>query len=233
MNTPELRSAVRDAAPLLVALGPFGAVYGAFAIEAGLSTIQTLGFSAFVYAGASQLLGLQLISLGTPLWAIVLSIFALNIRHVLYSASIGRKFERFSGAQKAAAFFFLVDPLFAAAETRAARQPLSRSYYFVYAAILYVGWLASSLLGAMFGGLIEDPVAFGLDMVLPVYFLAQTMAFRNRANFLPVVLTSLSVSALIYLTLGSPWHVTCGGAAGILLAAARSPSRKSSGSARP
>lgn len=219
----EIRGALRDSLPLLVALVPFGMVYGAFAIDAGLTIPQTLGFSAFVYAGASQLLALQLIALGTPLWGIALSVFALNIRHVLYSASIGRRMLRFGGAAKPFAFFLLVDPLFAAAEARTVRGALTKSYYFTYGLVLYTSWFLSSLLGALFGGLIEDPVALGLDMVLPIYFLAQTMAFRGRGNFLPVLLISAGVSVAVYLTLGSPWHVTIGGGAGILYAMLKAP----------
>ena len=46
--------------------------------------------SATVYAGASQMVGIELFGNKVPPWLIVLSIFAVNFRHVLYSASFGR-----------------------------------------------------------------------------------------------------------------------------------------------
>ena len=219
--TNELRHAARDAAPLLIALVPFGAIFGAFAIDAGLTVAQALGFSAFVYAGASQLLALELIGLGAPLWSILLAVVALNFRHVLYSASIGRHLDRFGGREKSAAFFLLVDPLFAAAEARVAKSPLTKRYYFLYGLVLYSGWVGSTALGALFGGLVGDQRALGLDLVLPVYFLAQTMAFRQRGGFFMVAAIAALVSMIVYVTLGSPWHVTLGGAAGIAFAALR------------
>lgn len=223
----EARAALRQILPVLVVTLPFGAVYGTVAAGQGLTLAETLGLSATIFAGASQLAALQMVGLGSPLWVVVISVFALNFRHVLYSASIGRHLGRFSPLQKAAAFFLLTDPSFGSAEARAAEQPLTKTFYFVYNIILYLSWLASSGVGAVFGGLIEDPHAAGLDFVLPIYFLSLLMAFRARANFLPVVLASGVASAVIYLTLGAPWHITLGAFGGILYAVLKAPDPKS------
>ena len=223
--TSDLSAALRDSLPLLVALVPFGAVYGAFAVSSGLSVTQTLGFSLIVYAGASQFLALQLIGVGSPLWAVLVAVFAINARHILYSASVGRHLQRFSGPAKAAAFFLLVDPSFAAAEARAARGSLGKTYYFTFALALYLGWALASLVGAVFGGLIDDPRRYGLDFAIPVYFLAQTMAFRARDGFWIVAGASALVAILAAATLGPPWHVTLGGLAGVAVAALRAGGR--------
>lgn len=222
-RSSDISTAASQCLPLLVALVPFGAVYGAFAVANGLTVWQTLGFSLTVYAGASQFLALQMIGAGSPVWAILVAVVALNARHILYSASVGRHLVRFGGTAKALAFFLLVDPSFAAAEARAAEGPVSRTYYFTFAVLLYVGWALASLVGALFGGLIEDPARFGLDFAIPVYFLAQTMAFRHRPNFLLVAGVSGLVALVAAATLGSPWHVTLGGIAGVLAAALRTP----------
>ena len=219
----EIRAALRELLPVLLAVVPFGMVYGTIATAEGLSFAQSMGFSATVYAGASQLAALQLIGLGAPVWSVLLAVVALNFRHVLYSASVGRHLHRFSGLQKAMAFFFLVDPVFGAAEARASVQPLTKTFYFAYGCVLYVGWLASSALGAVFGSLIDDPSRYGLDFILPVYFLTLLMTFRARSGFYPVALTSAAASIVVYLTLGPPWHVTLGGLAGIAVAALMPP----------
>ncbi|MEX6504798.1 AzlC family ABC transporter permease [Jiella sp. M17.18] len=204
---------------MLLAIMPFGIVYGAIAVGSGLTILQAMGFSVSVFAGASQLAAIQILGAGGPVWSALLTIVALNFRHVLYSASMGRHLGRFSAVEKAAAFYVLVDPVFGAAEVRASERPLTKSFYFTYGAIIYTGWQIASLIGAVFGSLIEDPKAFGLDFVLPVYFLALVMTFRKRGQFYPVALTSLLVSMLVYLTLGPPWHVSIGGLAGIAVGA--------------
>jgi predicted branched-subunit amino acid permease len=80
-------------------------------------------------------------------------------------------------------------------------------------------WVFNSWIGSLFGPLISNPEALGFDLILPIYFLGLTMGFRKRDNWLPVVITSAIASVLVYLTLGSPWHISLGGAAGILVAA--------------
>jgi len=219
----ESADALREVLPVLLAVLPFGVVYGAIAVQEGLSVAQAMGFSSVVFAGASQLAALQLMGLGAPIWSVLLTVFALNFRHVLYSASLGRHFSSFSFLQKLTGFFLLVDPAFGAAEVRAAKTRLTASYYFTYALVLYIGWLLATLGGAGFGRLIEDPEAFGLDFVLPVYFLALVMTFRKRGLFYPVAGTSLAVSVLIYWLFGPPWHVSLGGLAGIAVAAIVGP----------
>ncbi|WP_427023999.1 AzlC family ABC transporter permease [Aureimonas ureilytica] len=222
-RSSEFRAGVAHSAPLLLALVPFGAVYGALATRTGFTLAETLGFSLSVYAGSSQFLALQMIGTGAPVWAILIGVFAINFRHVLYSASVGRHLSRFDGVEKALAFFLLVDPSFAAAEARASGGVVRKTYYFAFALMLYVGWALASLLGALFGRLIENPERYALDFALPIYFLAQTMAFRHRRQFWPVAGTSAIVALLAYATLGTPWHVTLGGLAGILVASLRTP----------
>ncbi|WP_273506821.1 AzlC family ABC transporter permease [Fulvimarina manganoxydans] len=219
----EIEAALRQVFPVFLAVFPFGMVYGAIAIGDGLTLLEAMGFSATVFAGASQLAALQLIGIGAPVWTVLLTVFALNFRHILYSASIGRHLTRFSPAAKAAAFFLLVDPIFGAAEARAAERPLTKRYYFTYGMALYICWLASTLIGALFGSLIEEPEAFGLDFVLPVYFLALVMTFRSRRTFWPVAGTSAIVSIAVTYVIGPPWHVTLGALAGIAVAAAMKP----------
>ena len=90
-------------------------------------------------------------------------------------------------------------------------------------------WVAEAWLGATFGNLIPDPHALGLDFLLPIYFLGLVMEFRDRPLWLPVVVASAVASIVAYKTVGSPWHVSIGAVAGILLAAAcrRAAARRS------
>ena len=219
----EVRAGLRQVLPVLVAVLPFGMVYGAIAVDAGLTVWQAVGFSITVYGGASQFVAIEMIGLGSPVLVVALSVFALNFRHVLYSASIGRRMGLFSPVQKALAFFLLTDPTFASAEARAAEQPLTKTFYFAYNLALYVAWQLSTLIGALFGGLIEDPEAFALDFILPVYFLTLLMGFRARAGFYPVVIASAVTSIVLFLTVGPPWHVTFGALGGLVYAVLMPP----------
>ncbi|MEP1931215.1 MAG: AzlC family ABC transporter permease [Roseibium sp.] len=218
----DILDGTRDVVPILIAVVPFSAVFGAVAIESGLSFAELLLTSMSIYAVASQYVMLDLLGQGVPAWSIILAVFAVNFRHVLYSASIGRHMQAFSGLQKAAAFFLLVDPQFAASERRAASPGLRPAYYFSYAACIYITWIASNCVGAAFGSLIEDPSAYGIDFILPLYFTGLIAGFHRRPGFVAVLIVSAFASLLAYFTVGSPWHITLGGLAGLATAAALS-----------
>ncbi|MCY6379927.1 AzlC family ABC transporter permease [Hoeflea prorocentri] len=211
---------MRDSLPIVVGAAPFGLLFGALAVENGFEVYQAVLMSAMLYAGASQMVGIDLFGTNVAPWIIVLSIFAVNFRHVLYSASIGPKMAGFSPLQKAIAFFFMIDPQFAEAEQRHERgQRLSFRWYMGAALPVYVAWTAEAAIGAYFGKLIKDPYAYGIDFMLPMYFLVLVMSFRRRKNWMPVVLASGVASVIAHHLVGSPWHVSIGAIAGIVLAA--------------
>lgn len=211
---------MRDCLPIMLAVAFFAMLFGATGVNNGLTFWQTLASSASVFAGASQFVFLELYNQQVPVWVVLLTVFAVNFRHFLYSASISRHIRHFTWLQKYPGFFFLSDPAFAASEQRAEQQGLSPAYYFGYSASLYPVWIGMTALGAYMGNFITNPNALGMDMLLSIYFLSLLMGFRSRANWLVVVLVSGVVSAVVYKWLGAPWHITLGALAGILLAAA-------------
>lgn len=215
----DMRDGLRDVSPVLGAVVPFAAVFGAMATESGLSMTETLFASATIFAGASQFVMIELMGQQVPIWSIVLAVFALNFRHVLYSASLGRHMGAFGFWQKLLGFHLLVDPQYAASEMRAHQSGLRPAYYFAYGFALYGVWMGANLLGVVFGALIEDPAAWGMDFLLPLYFMGLIMGFRTRTHFGLILLVSAIASIVVHQTLGSPWHITLGGGVGMLVAA--------------
>jgi len=206
--------------PIIVGVAPFGALFGMLAIENHFSVSEAMFMSVAIYGGASQMVGVDLFGSKVAPWLIVLSIFAVNFRHVLYSATIGRHLARWSLTKQAIGYFFLVDPLFAESERRVDRGiRLSFAWYMGMGIPVYISWLIATYLGAVFGPLIPDPHAIGIDFLLPIYFFCLVLTFRGRAHWLPVAGVSALASMVAYRTIGSPWHVSIGAFAGVLLGA--------------
>ncbi|TPW29561.1 AzlC family ABC transporter permease [Pararhizobium mangrovi] len=233
MTTSSARAFLEGAArtpPVLLSLGPFAVLFGALAVDHGLNTVETVVMSAGMYGGAAQMVALQLLGTHVAPWVIVLSILAVNLRHLLYSATCGRHLSHFGFWRQALAFFFLVDPQFAETERRAEQgRKVTFAWYFGVAAPIYGCWLAGSLAGALFGRLIEHPEALGLDFLLPLYFLGLVMAFRARPRWLPVVVTSGAATILAFHFIGSPWHISIGALAGVAVAAMLPPNVEATG----
>jgi len=215
----EFLQGMRAGLPTIIGAAPFGLLFGALAVENGLSVGETVLMSAAIYGGASQMVGIELFGQAVAPWLVVLSIFAVNFRHVLYSATLGRRIGNWPPARQAVAFFFLIDPLYAETEMKGQRgEAIGFAWYMGMALPIYALWLAESWLGATFGTLIADPGALGIDFLLPLYFLGLVMGFRGRPLWLPVVALSAGAAIAAVHLVGSPWHVSIGAAAGILFA---------------
>src|SRR4051794_34932345 len=83
-----LWAGVRVESPILVGVFPFGLIYGAFARNAGLAPLPAQMMSSIVFAGSSQFVAAKLIAEASPGLVIVLTIAVINMRHMLYSASL-------------------------------------------------------------------------------------------------------------------------------------------------
>ncbi|TKT80138.1 AzlC family ABC transporter permease [Aquamicrobium sp. LC103] len=223
----EFLAGMRRGIPIMLASAPFGLLFGALAVDNGFTVGEAVLMSATIYAGASQMVGLELFGQKVAPWLIVFSIFAVNFRHVLYSAAVGPLATRWTTLQQAFGFFFLVDPQYAEAERRNEQgKPVGFAWYMGMATPIYICWVAEAGIGAAFGGMIPDTYALGVDFLLPIYFLGLVMEFRSRPMWLPVVLVSAIASIAAYYTIGSPWHVSVGALAGIVLAAIFAPVRE-------
>jgi predicted branched-subunit amino acid permease len=219
LNRKEIIEGIRGGAIIAVSSAPFGVLFGALAIENGLSLPELVLMSATIYAGASQLVGIELFGQDVAPWLIILSIFAVNFRHVLYSAALARPIRHFTLAQKAIAFFLLIDPQYAETARRSeSGRPITFAWYFAFAAVVYVCWIIFSLLGGAFGSLLGDPQDWAIDVLLPIYFLGLVISFRRKPGFYPVALASFVGSIAGYALVGSPWHVSIGALAGIVVA---------------
>jgi 4-azaleucine resistance transporter AzlC len=201
---PDFLTGARRSIPILVSTAPFGLLYGAIAVDQGLTVWQASLMSLTIYAGASQLVGIDLFKNHAAPWLVILSIFIVNSRHVLYSAAVGRRIGHFLAWQKYLSFFLLIDPQFAETERHGEKEGhVSFAFYMGLALPVYVMWNIESLLGAAFGKLIPNPEALGIDFLLPLYFFGLVMGFRKRALWLPVVAVSALASVIALKTVGT------------------------------
>ncbi len=219
MKRSEFFEGVRGGTIIAISSAPFGVLFGAIASDNGLSVAEAGLMSAIVYAGASQLVGIELFGHHVAPWLIVLSVFAVNFRHILYSAALARFLTHYSPAEKFVAFFLLTDPQFAEAARRGETgQAVSFPWYAGFGIAIYIPWLVFRVIGAFFGRMMGDPRVLAIDVLLPVYFLGLVVGFRRRVGFYPVVAASALGSVLGFQFVGSPWHVSIGAAAGVFVA---------------
>ena len=207
------RRGVRDGAPFLLVVAPFGMVFGVIGIEAGLNLAEVMGFSIFVIAGASQLAAVQLMAEGAPLAVVLATALAINLRMGMYSAALAPHLGGLSLGRRAVMSYFLVDQSFAASVLEFERRPGmsvqdKAAYFFGVIAPVCFPWYAATLVGALLGtGL---PPGWGLDFAVPITFLAVIAPMlRTTAHMVAAAVSVVGALALAFL----PWNL------GLLLAA--------------
>ncbi|WP_225741181.1 AzlC family ABC transporter permease [Halorussus halophilus] len=174
MSSPraDFLSGVRVAAPILLGVVPFGMVAGVAAVGVGIPAVQALAMSVIIFAGASQLAAIELVGRSAPVVVVVLTVFVVNLRMVMYSASIAPYFESESPRWKAALSYFLTDQAYAVSLLEFENDPeTSRRWYYLGVGIpLWVTWQAATIAGIVLGA--QLPAGWHLEFAVPLVFLA-------------------------------------------------------------
>lgn len=185
MNSPpdtpasEFLAGVKAVLPLLIGAAPFGLIYGVLAIGTGLPAAAAQAMSLIVFAGAAQFIAVGLLDVGAPAAIVLLTTFVINLRHVLYSASLAPHLRPLRPAWKWALAFLITDEAYALGISRyraaAARPGAPRrhthAHWYVLGAglVIYVVWQISTAVGIVLGT--QVPAAWGLDFTLPLTFI--------------------------------------------------------------
>ncbi len=218
---------VREVLPLMVAIIPFSALAGIVALGVGLSRLQATLFSVLTFAGASQLAALDLLGRDAPLIVIVGTTVMINLRYVMYSASLSLYFQRISAATKALVGYVLIDQPFAVSMIRFPREPQYAGdagqprrlwFYLGMGLTSWTCWTLGTLLGVLLGASV--PERWSLDFVIPLLFLALIFpAITDRASALAALtagVVALVASPLPY-NLGLATAAVAGMAMGLWL----------------
>lgn len=167
-------SGVKDTFPLVVAAIPFGLVFGAMGQAQGLPDWVTLAISMFVFAGASQFIAITMLATGAALPVIVLTVFIVNLRHMLYSVSLIPMVRNIPLKWRSAMAFTLTDETFAVVYNKMSQAPAQQNmpvYYLGSSAFMYLNWIFCTWLGILLGSQLPSLTSFGLDIAMVVAFI--------------------------------------------------------------
>lgn len=220
----ELRAAVTDLAPAVIAAMPIGLLFGALATSKGMSPLEAVLASALMFSGGAQLAAVEIWRYPVPIAALVASTFLINARFLLMSASLAPKLPPLPLLARLVGFHALADENWALSEKRAADETaagrrITATYVFGQGWIFVVAWVASTGLGALVGPLLGDPRRLGADFAFTAIFIGLVAGFVRRGGGLVPVVASALAAAVLHRTVGAPWHILAGAATGLIAAA--------------
>ncbi len=160
--------------PLLTGVIPFGIICGVTCTETGLNQWEALGMSSIIFAGASQIVVTQLMNEQTPILIIVLTAFLINLRMLMYSASLAPHLNHETRRKRAFLSYFLTDQAYATSLRRFLdenQSPVDKpSFYLGAGLLMWTAFNVTTFLGASLGSLIPDE--WELDFAIPLTFIA-------------------------------------------------------------
>ena len=195
------------AVPFMLVGGPFGLLFGVVATEAGLPILETMALSIIVIAGASQFALVELLNEGAPALIALTAAFAVNLRMLMYSASIAPHLAEAPLRTRLWMAYFLVDQVYAAAILRFRDKPEESlaarcGFWLGVGAPMFLVWYAATYVGAAMGEAI--PEGWSLDFAPAITFIAiAAPMLRGAAN---LVAAGVAIAAALALA-GLPWSL--------------------------
>ncbi len=169
--------------------------------------------SAIVFAGSAQFISVGLVAAGTPAAVIILAVFVINLRHMLYSATLAPHLKNLPTRWLLPLGFWLTDESFvvAAKHFEETKDNANKRWYLLGSEIgMYTDWQVATWVGIVAGQQIKDPQSWGLDFAMVVTFIGVLVPMvKDR----PTLAAALAAGVAALLANGLPYHL------GLLLAA--------------
>lgn len=187
--------------PLSIAVIPWGILAGSMAVGAGLSVAKAMGMSAFIFAGAAQLMSIGLAMSQSPAWVIILSVFFLTSQHFIYALVFRSSVSQYKPHTRLTLGFLLTDELFAIGN-----QYKKRNRYFLLGAGFgfYLFWVLSTYIGVLLANTIPNLSDYHLDFSIVAIFVPIVVSLmKNRAAVFGVLTACVLAFILILCQLKS------------------------------
>ena len=189
----------KDTFPLVVGAVPFGIIFGTLAATAGLSFGAAMGMSMFVFAGSSQFVAVSLVFAGTAWPMIVLTTFVVNLRHMLYGATMVPFYKNLNPFWKMVLAFGLTDETFAVSVNRYSQEDgvTGKHYYNLGSMVfMYTNWNLCTLIGLTAGKAFPGISQWGLDFAMPATFIGIVIPYLVSKPMWASVITAGTISIL-------------------------------------
>ena len=205
--------------PALPGMVAFGAAVGATAARKGFGLLDTMLMNALVFGGASQMVAMEAwperITWAT-LGALALLAGTVNARMLLFGASLRPWLGPLPAWQIYPVLQFTTDPGWLISMRYRGEGGNDAAVFLGGGVLVWLAWMAATTIGYLLGGLVADPRAIALDLVLPIFFATMLIPiWRSGRRTVAWVIAGAVALATEHLVPGW-WFVITGGLAGCI-----------------
>lgn len=187
---------VKDCIPTLLGYLSIGLAAGVVQKTAGLSIAEIALISLILYAGSAQFIAAGMIAVSSSPAAIIITIFIVNLRHILLSAALSPYFRHLSPLRNMLVGSLLTDETFGVAINQTLnKERISEKWMHGLNITAYLNWFLANIAGAFLAQWISDPDKYGLQFALPAMFIGiLVISMIDRRKFkLDLVVAILAV----------------------------------------
>lgn len=187
--------------PLCIGDFPSSFIVGALSVSAGMSVWQSTAWSTIVIAGSAQMLALNMLKTGASLGVIIFTTLIINLRHVLYSASLSSQVREASFFKKCFMSWALTDEVYATT-VKEMEQNKKDKYVFYFSAMFtfWFAWVLADFLGALVGASFPNIEKYGLDFAMVAAFIAIVVPqIKSQACTVAAIVATISGVLLVVL----------------------------------
>lgn len=209
MNGREFSSGLKAGTSIAVGYFPIALTFGLLAKTTGLSLVEAVAMSIFVYAGAAQYISLSLITAGVAPAVIVLNTFIVNIRHFLMTAALNEKMQPDDRWKKALYAFGITDESFSVLATQKGHK-LSTAFAVGVIVIAYGSWVIFTAIGHLIGANLPQFLQASMSIALYAMFVGLLVpSMRGNRKVVSLALIAGAVNSLFYFTewLSTGWAI--------------------------
>ncbi|UVJ45648.1 AzlC family ABC transporter permease [Pseudomonas sp. LS1212] len=219
LDLSEVWGGFKQLLPISLFVVVFGVAFGLAAAQTGLDDASTLLMSTLVFAGAAQFAVLDLWGEHVPIVPLIITVFAINARHLLMGATLYPWLRDLPRAKRYGVMMVVSDANWAMSMQAFNSGKPGMGLLLGGGIALWSAWALGSWLGLYFGSAIQDPVSLGLDMVMGCFLLAMVIGGQKNLRMLIIWTVAAGSSLLAYWYLPENSHVVVGALAGGLLGA--------------
>ncbi len=182
--------------PLVIGYLPIAVAFGILSKTIGISLRDCFLFSSVVFAGSSQFMALNLLSVGAGFGEIILTTLLVNFRHFLMSASLAARLTHDLKKYIPLIAFSLTDETFSVTSFR--QEPITKAFLLPLHAVSYVAWVTGSVLGYWLGSFLPGILQDSMSGAIYAMFAALLIPMAKKSNtILMLALSSGLINALL------------------------------------
>ena len=179
---------------MLPGIFPFGIITGVAMVASGIEPLAAMLMSLAVFAGASMVASAQLLASGSPALLVILATLFINLRFMMYSASLRQHFARAPLRMRLLVAYLTADNAYGLLLGREGDESSKLGYFLGAGTFIWSAWQIAVAAGILIGAGL--PASWRLEFAAPLAFIAMSVPLlRDRAMVAAAIVAALTVIA--------------------------------------